>query len=115
MKTIDSLRKAKHTKPTTEKMYNSIRKELNDKLDIVEYKTNTDYLINNGIVEIRGEGDQQPVFIIERTEEKSEESGEKPYRKQICRRKYIWHKKKTEMRKLGQEMLVSSTNVWYRI
>ena len=46
-------------------------------MDIVEYKTNRDYLINNGIVEIRGEGDQESVFIIERTEEKSEESGEK--------------------------------------
>ena len=76
-KTIDSLRKVNHIRPTAEKIYNSIRKELNDKLDIVEYKTNRDYLINNGIVEIRGEGDQEPVFIIERTEEKSEESGEK--------------------------------------
>ena len=31
-------------------IYNLIRKELNDKLDIVEYKTNINYLINNGIV-----------------------------------------------------------------
>ena len=77
MKTIDFLRKVKHVRPTTEKIYNSIRKELNDKLDIVEYKTNIDYLINNGIVEVRGEGDQESVFIVERTEESSEESGEK--------------------------------------
>ena len=54
-----------------------MRKELNDKLDIVKYKTNIDYLINNGIVEVRGEGDQESVFIVERTEESSEESGEK--------------------------------------
>ena len=69
MKTIDFLRKVKHIRPTTEKIYNSIRKELNDKLDIVEYKTNIDYQINNGIVEVRGEGDQESVFIIERTEQ----------------------------------------------
>ena len=50
MKTIDFLRKVKHIRPITEKIYNSIRKELNDKLDIVEYKTNIDYLIKNGIV-----------------------------------------------------------------
>ena len=101
MKAIDFLRKVKHVRPTTEKIYNSMRKELNDKLDIVKYKTNIDYLINNGIVEVRGEGDQESVFIVERTVESSEESGEKPYRKQICRRKYRWHKKKTEIRKLG--------------
>ena len=46
-------------------------------MDIVKYKTNIDYLINNGIVEVRGEGDQESVFIVERTEESSEESGEK--------------------------------------
>ena len=77
MKNIDFLRKVKHVRPTTDKIYNSIRKELNDNLDIVEYKTNIDYLINNGIVEVRGEGDQESVFIVERTEESSEESGEK--------------------------------------
>ena len=65
MKTIDFLRKVKHIRQTTEKIYNSIRKELNDRLDIVEYKTNIDYLIKNGIVEIRGEGDQESVFIVE--------------------------------------------------
>ena len=55
MQTIDFLRKVKvkHVRPTTEKIYNSIRKELNNKLDIVEYKTNIDYLTNNGIVEVR--------------------------------------------------------------
>ena len=58
-------------------MYNSIRKELTDKLDTVEYKTNIDYLIKNSIVEIRGEGDQESVFIVEWTEVSSEESGEK--------------------------------------
>ena len=74
IQTIDFLRKVK---PTTEKIYNSIRKEVNDKLDIVEYKTNIDYLISNGIVEVRREGDQESVFIVEWTEETSEESGEK--------------------------------------
>ena len=54
IQTIDFLRKVK---PTPEKIYNSIRKEVNDKLDIVEYKTNIDYLISNGIVEVRREGD----------------------------------------------------------
>ena len=68
MKTIDFLRKVKHIRPTTEKIYNSIRKELNDKLDIVEYKINIDYLIKNGIMEIRGEGNQELVFLVERTE-----------------------------------------------
>ena len=77
MKAIDFLRKVKHVRPTTEKIYNSIRKELNDKLDIVEYKTNIDYLINNGIVEVRGEGDLESVFIVKRIEQSSEESGEK--------------------------------------
>ena len=38
MKTIDFLRKVKHIKPTTEKIYNSIRKKFNE-LDIVKYKT----------------------------------------------------------------------------
>ena len=65
MKTIDFPRKVKHIRQTTEKIYNSKRKELNDKLDIVEYKANIDYLIKNGIVEIRGEGDQESVFIVE--------------------------------------------------
>ena len=51
-----------------EKIYNSIRKELNDKLDIVEYKTNIHYLIDNGIVEIRGGDDQELVFMAERTD-----------------------------------------------
>ena len=46
-------------------------------MDIVEYKTNTDYLVNSGIVEIRREGDQESVFTVERTEKSSEESGEK--------------------------------------
>ena len=77
MKTIDFLQKVKHVRPTAEKIYNSIRKELNDKLDIVEYKTNIDYLISNGMVEVRGEGDQESLFIVERTEESSEESGDK--------------------------------------
>ena len=77
MKAIDFLRKVKHVRPTTEKIYNSIRKELNDKLDIVKYKTNIDYLINNGIVEVRGEGDLESVFIVKRIEQSSEESGEK--------------------------------------
>ena len=57
MKTVDFRRKVNHIRPTTEKIYNSIRKELNDQLDMVEYKTNTDYLINDGIVEVRGEDD----------------------------------------------------------
>ena len=77
IQTIDFLRKVKHIRPTTEKIYNSIRKEVNDKLDIVEYKTNIDYLISNGIVEVRREGDQESVLIVERTEETSQESGEK--------------------------------------
>ena len=47
MKTIDFLRKVKHIRPTTGKIYNSI---LNDNLDKVEYKTDIDYLINGGIV-----------------------------------------------------------------
>ena len=42
---------------TTEKVYNLIRKELIDKLDMVEFKMNIDYLINNSVVEVRGEGD----------------------------------------------------------
>ena len=46
-------------------------------MDIVEYKTNTDYLVNSGIVEIGREGDQESVFTVERTEKSSEESGEK--------------------------------------
>ena len=68
LKTIDFLRKVKHITPTTEKIYNSIRKELNDKLDIVEYKTNINYLINNGMVEVRGEGERSGVGIHCRTD-----------------------------------------------
>ena len=77
MKTIDFLRKVKHIRPTIEKIYNSIRKELNDELNVVKYKTNLDYLINNGVVEVRGEGNQESVFIVEWTEESLEESNEK--------------------------------------
>ena len=77
MKTVDFLRKVKHIRPTIEQIYNSIRKELNDELNIVKYKTNLDYLINNGVVEVRGEGNQKSVFIVERTEESLEESNEK--------------------------------------
>ena len=64
MKTIDFLQKVKHVTPTTEKIYNPIRKKLNDN-------------INNGMVEVRGKGDQESVFIIECTEESLEELGEK--------------------------------------
>ena len=71
------LRKVKHIRPTAEKIYNSRRKKLNDKLNIVEYETNIDYLIHNGIVEVRDEGHQESVFIVERTEESSKESIEK--------------------------------------
>ena len=35
-----------------------------------------DYLIDNDIAEVRGEGEQEQVFIVERMEESSEESGE---------------------------------------
>ena len=77
MKTIDFLRKVKHIRLKIEKIYNSIRKELNDELNIVKYKTNLDYLINNGVVEVRGEGNQESVFIVEWTEESLEESNEK--------------------------------------
>ena len=111
MKTIDFLRKVKHVGPTTEKIYNSIRKELNDKLDIVECKTNIDNLINNGIVEVRDEGDQESVFIVERTEESSKKSGEKTISETNMQAEIqMAHKKKTEIRKLGWEMLISSAN-----
>ena len=52
-------------------------------MDIVECKTNIEYLINNGIVPVKGKGYQESVFIVERTEESSEKSGEKL----MCRRK----------------------------
>ena len=76
MKTIDFLQKLKHIRPTTEEIYNSIRKELNDELDIVKYKENIDYLIGNNIVEVRGESKQESAFIAQRREESSEESCE---------------------------------------
>ena len=59
-----------------EDIYNSIRKQLNDEYDIVKCKTNIDYLINKGIVEVMREDEEWLVFITERTEESSEESGE---------------------------------------
>ena len=77
MEIIDFLQKVKHIRPTTEKIYNSIRKELSDELDIVKCETNIDYLIDNGIVEGRGAVEQESVFIVEWAEESSEESGEK--------------------------------------
>ena len=76
MKTVDFLLKVKHIRPTREKIYNSIWKELNDELDIEKCKTNIDYLNDSGRVEVRGEGEQESVFIAERTGESSEESGE---------------------------------------
>ena len=76
MKTIDFLRKVKYIRPTTEKIYNWIRKELIDELDIVKHKTNVDYLIDNGIVEVRVKGEQELVFTVEGTEGTLEKLGE---------------------------------------
>ena len=45
-------------------------------MDIVNYNTNIYYLTDNDIVEIRSEGEQESLFIVERTEKSSEESGE---------------------------------------
>ena len=57
MKTIDFLRKVKFIRPKTEKMYHSTKN--NDELDVVKYKTNIDYLIDNGVVKVKGKGNQQ--------------------------------------------------------
>ena len=46
MRIIDFLLKVKHVRPTAEKIYAPIKKELNDELDIAKNKTNIDYLIN---------------------------------------------------------------------
>ena len=77
MKTNNFLWEVKHIRPTTEKIYDSIKKELNDELDIVKHKTNINYLIDKGVVEVNGEGKQVSVSIAERTEESSKDSGEK--------------------------------------
>ena len=37
-------------------------------MDILKYKINIDYLINNVVVEVRSEGEEESVFIVERTE-----------------------------------------------
>ena len=52
-----------------------------------------DYLIDNGVLEARGKDEQASVFIVERTEESSDESGEQTirYQKQIYRQKYRWY------------------------
>ena len=73
MRIIDFLLKVKHVRPTAEKIYAPIKKELNDELDIAKNKTNIDYLINNDVEEVRGEGEQASVFIVERKKESLEE------------------------------------------
>ena len=88
MKTIDFLRKVKHIRPTTEKIYNSIRKELNDKLDIVKYKTNIDYLIIKGVVEVRAKVIRSWYSLLNRLRKVRKNQVERPYRKQMHRRKY---------------------------
>ena len=45
-------------------------------MDIVKYKTNIHYLIDNDIVEARGESEQESVYIVERRNKSSEESRE---------------------------------------
>ena len=45
-------------------------------MDIVKYKTNIYYLIDNNIVEVKAEGEHELASIMGRTEESSEESGE---------------------------------------
>ena len=45
-------------------------------MDIVKYKTNIDYLIDNDIVEARGESEQESVYIVEWRNKSSEESRE---------------------------------------
>ena len=45
-------------------------------MDIVKYKTNIDYSIDNDIVEARGESEQEPVYIVEWRNKSSEESRE---------------------------------------
>ena len=70
---IDFLWKVKHVRPTAEKIYTPIKKGLNDELDIPKNKTNIDYLINNDVEEVRGEGEQESVFIVERKKENLEE------------------------------------------
>ena len=63
--------KVKHIiRPTTETIYLSITKELNDDLDIVKYKK------NNGMVEVRDKGEQKSLYIVARTEESLEEPSE---------------------------------------
>ena len=51
-------------------IYFSITNELNDDLDIVKYKK------NNGMVEVRDEGEQKSLYIVARTEESLEEPSE---------------------------------------
>ena len=77
MRIIDFLRKVKHVRPTAEKIYTPIKKELNYELDIAKNKTNVDYLVNSDVEEVRGEGKQESVFIVERKKESSEESCER--------------------------------------
>ena len=45
-------------------------------MDIVKYKTNINYLIDNDIVEARGESEQESVYIVEWRNKSSEESCE---------------------------------------
>ena len=45
-------------------------------MDIVKYKTNINYLIDNDIVEARGESEQESVYIVEWRNKSSDESRE---------------------------------------
>ena len=52
-------------------------------------------------MEVRGEGDQESVFIVERTEESSEELGEKIISETNIQTEIQMAQKKAEIRKLG--------------
>ena len=68
IKSIDYLRKEKHIRPSTEKIFNTVKKSYDTNIEIDIFKDNFDYLINNGEIEIRGEGENESVFVIKRVE-----------------------------------------------
>ena len=59
---IHNLRKIKHVRPTTEKIYHYLKKENND-LEMEDFKKDFDYLVDSDQIEIKGDGESESVFI----------------------------------------------------
>lgn len=71
LEAIDYIRNTKRKRPTTEGIFNFIKESLTE-LSIEEYKKCFDILIEEGILEVTGEGSNESVFIKKKKERGSD-------------------------------------------